>query len=112
MVEGEKLFDISVRWPKWRRCSETSILDIPVDIINNQVVLAQGSSSTPSASGHALPPPAVSGSLADTSNPISSTPQSGWETWSARWGRTPRLTPAVSSIAPGTRPSIASKESA
>ncbi|MGA2706356.1 MAG: efflux RND transporter permease subunit, partial [Isosphaeraceae bacterium] len=75
MVEGEKLFDISVRWPKWRRSSETSILDIPVDIINNQVVLAQGSGFTPNASGHALPPPAVSGSLADTSNPISSTPR-------------------------------------
>ncbi|MGC1723720.1 MAG: efflux RND transporter permease subunit, partial [Isosphaeraceae bacterium] len=75
MVEGEKLFDISTRWPKWRRTSETSILDIPVDIINNQVVLAQGSGITPNASGHALPPPAVSGSLADTSNPISSTPR-------------------------------------
>jgi len=39
------------------------------------VVLAQGSGFTPNASGHALPPPAVSGSLADTSNPISSTPR-------------------------------------
>src|SRR5208337_4534298 len=52
MVEGEKLFDISVRWPKWRRASESSILDIPVDVNNNQVVLAQGSSITPNASGH------------------------------------------------------------
>jgi heavy metal efflux system protein len=75
MVEGEKLFDISTRWTKWRRNSETSILDIPVDIINNQVVLAQGSSFTPNASGHALPPPAVAGNLADTSNPISNTPR-------------------------------------
>jgi cobalt-zinc-cadmium resistance protein CzcA len=75
MVEGEKLFDISIRWPKWRRASESSILDIPVDVINNQVVLAQGSGFTPNASGHALPPPAVGGSLADTSNPISSTPR-------------------------------------
>ncbi len=75
MVEGEKLFDVSIRWPKWRRTDETSILDIPVDVINNQVVLAQGSSFTPNASGHALPPPAVAGSLADTSNPISSTPR-------------------------------------
>jgi cobalt-zinc-cadmium resistance protein CzcA len=75
MVEGEKLFDISTRWPKWRRTDETSILDIPVDILNNQVVLAKGSGFTPSASGYALPPPAVAGSLADTSNPISSTPR-------------------------------------
>jgi cobalt-zinc-cadmium resistance protein CzcA len=75
MVEGEKLFDISIRWPKWRRTDETSILDIPVDIINNQVVLAQGSGFTPNAAGHALPPPTVTGSLADTANPISSTPR-------------------------------------
>jgi heavy metal efflux system protein len=75
MVEGEKLFDISIRWPKGLRSSETSILDIPVDIINNQVVLPQGSGFTPSATGHALPVPDVSGSLADTSNPISAKPR-------------------------------------
>ncbi|MGP0069840.1 MAG: efflux RND transporter permease subunit [Isosphaeraceae bacterium] len=75
MVEGEKRFDVAIRWPKWRRNDETSILDIPVDIINNQVFVAQGSGFTPSAAGHALPPPAVVGSLADTSNPISSTPR-------------------------------------
>jgi heavy metal efflux system protein len=72
MVEGEKLFDIAIRWPKWRRSDETSILDIPVDIINNQVVLAQGSGFTPSAFGHALTPPSTAGSLARTDNPISS----------------------------------------
>jgi cobalt-zinc-cadmium resistance protein CzcA len=72
MVEGEKLFDISVRWPKWRRLSEDSILDIPVDIINNQVVLAQGSGFIPYATGHALPGPTGSGTLADTSTPMSS----------------------------------------
>ena len=54
MVEGEKRFDIAIRWPKWRRNDETSILDIPVDIINNQVVLPQGSGFTPYAAGHAL----------------------------------------------------------
>jgi heavy metal efflux system protein len=75
MVEGEKLFDIAIRWPKWRRNDETSILDIPVDIINNQVVRPQGSGFIPYAAGHALPPPAVAGTLADTSNPISSTPR-------------------------------------
>ena len=75
MVEGEKRFDVAIRWPQWRRSSETSILDIPVDILNNQVVLTQGSGFTPNAKGHALPPPAVVGSLADTTNPISSTPR-------------------------------------
>jgi cobalt-zinc-cadmium resistance protein CzcA len=75
MVEGEKRFDIAIRWPKWRRGDETSILDIPVDIINNQVVLPAGPGLKPSATGHALPPPAVGGTLADTSNPINSTPR-------------------------------------
>jgi len=35
MVEGEKLFDITLRWPFARRQDQSSILDIPVDIINN-----------------------------------------------------------------------------
>jgi cobalt-zinc-cadmium resistance protein CzcA len=75
MVEGEKLFDISIRWPKWRRGSEISILDIPVDIVNNTVVSSQGPSIVPSASGFGLVPPSNKGTLADTSNPISSTPR-------------------------------------
>jgi heavy metal efflux system protein len=75
MVEGEKRFDIAVRWPKWRRDSETSILDIPVDIINNTVVQSQGPGVVPQASGTGLATPATKGSLADTSNPISNTPR-------------------------------------
>jgi heavy metal efflux system protein len=75
MVEGEKLFDIAVRWPKWRRGSETSILDIPVDILNNTVVQSQGPGVVPSAFGTGLATPSTKGSLADTSNPISSTPR-------------------------------------
>jgi cobalt-zinc-cadmium resistance protein CzcA len=75
MVEGEKLFDIAIRWPTWRRGSETSILDIPVDIINNQVVLRLGPGAVPSASGTGLADPSTKGALADTSNPISNTPR-------------------------------------
>jgi cobalt-zinc-cadmium resistance protein CzcA len=75
MVEGEKLFDISLRWPKWRRSSETSILDIPVDIVNNTVVQGQGPGIAPSAFGTGLASPSIKGSLADTSNPISNTPR-------------------------------------
>jgi len=77
MVEGEKLFDIAVRWPKRLRNNETSILDIPVDIVNNQVVLNQypgtgsGSVAVPSAKGFAHPDPAIAGTLANTANPIS-----------------------------------------
>src|SRR5262249_37321382 len=69
MVEGEKLFDISIRWPKWRRGSEMSILDIPVDIVNNTVVLSQGPSMVPSAFGYSIASPSNKGTQADTSNP-------------------------------------------
>jgi cobalt-zinc-cadmium resistance protein CzcA len=75
MVEGEKLFDISIRWPLRLRNTESAILDIPVDIINNQVIQPQGPGFVPYASGHASPPPAPIGTKADTSNPISSTPR-------------------------------------
>jgi len=75
MIEGEKLFDIAIRWPKWRRSSETSILDIPVDISNNTVVLSQGPGVVPSSSGTGLATPSNKGTLADTSNPISNTPR-------------------------------------
>jgi RNA polymerase sigma factor (sigma-70 family) len=62
MIEGEKLFDIAIRWPKALRSSETSILDVPVDIINSRV---------PSATGSNQPPPAKEGTLSNTANPIS-----------------------------------------
>jgi heavy metal efflux system protein len=71
MIEGEKRFDIAIRWPKVLRSNETSILDIPVDIQNNQVVLAQGANSlVPSAFGSNQPPPSTAGALARTDNPI------------------------------------------
>jgi heavy metal efflux system protein len=75
MVEGEKLFDISVRWPKRLRNSETDILDIPVDIINNSVIQNQGPGVVPSSIGTGLATPSTVGSMANTSNPISSTPR-------------------------------------
>ncbi len=36
MIEGEKKFDITLRWPERLRTSENAILKIPVDITNNQ----------------------------------------------------------------------------
>ncbi len=35
MVEGEKTFDVTLRWPFNRRWDQSSILDIPVDVWNN-----------------------------------------------------------------------------
>ncbi len=75
MIEGEKLFDVSIRWPRWRRNSEASILDIPVDITNNQVILGQGPGATPSPTGTSLASPSLVGSQTSTSNPISNTPR-------------------------------------
>jgi heavy metal efflux system protein len=75
MVEGEKLFDIAIRWPPRLRNNETSILDVPVDIVNNTVVQNQGPSFTPSPTGVTLVLPSVKGSLTDTTNPLSGTPR-------------------------------------
>jgi cobalt-zinc-cadmium resistance protein CzcA len=70
MIEGEKRFDIAIRWPKVLRSNETSILDIPVDIINNQVVLPQYPGLVPSAVGHSWAAPDTAGDPARTDNPI------------------------------------------
>jgi cobalt-zinc-cadmium resistance protein CzcA len=72
MVEGEKLFDVAIRWPSRLRNNETSILDIPLDLYNNQIVPSQGPSAVPSSTG-SPPPPSLTGSKVDTTNPISST---------------------------------------
>ena len=73
MVEGEKIFDITLRWPKHRRDDESSILDIPVDIYNNTLFPGSipGSPQTtitgpafgPSPSGTSRPNPALVSSL-------------------------------------------------
>ena len=36
MIEGEKTFDVTLRWPARLRSDEQSILNIPVDITNNE----------------------------------------------------------------------------
>jgi cobalt-zinc-cadmium resistance protein CzcA len=70
MVEGEKLFDIAIRWPRGLRNNETSILDIPVDIINNTVVLSQGLALVPQARGYGTADPNPASTLIRTDNPI------------------------------------------
>ena len=37
MIEGEKTFDVTLRWPMFRRQDQSSILEIPVDIVNNSL---------------------------------------------------------------------------
>ena len=75
MIEGEKLFDVTLRWPQWQRSNESSILDMQVDITNNQVIPVTGPGFTPSPSGSGVAPPSTAGSLVNTANPISNTPR-------------------------------------
>ncbi|HWY87377.1 MAG TPA: efflux RND transporter permease subunit [Gemmataceae bacterium] len=69
MVEGEKTFDITLRWPLQRRQDQLSILEIPVDIQNNQLTpgsqpgsqqtIVAGASTGPSSTGMSTANPAL-----------------------------------------------------
>ena len=85
MIEGEKSFDITLRYPQFRREDQDSILDIPVDIGNNtltpgttptvQQTTAVGPSTGPSPVGTSVPNPAmVSAGLAPYNNFIARRP--------------------------------------
>ncbi len=75
MIEGERTFDITTRVPIDKRRNVEDILDLPVDLVNNTVVLPAGPGRVPSANGSGNARPALSGSLYDTANPITSTPR-------------------------------------
>lgn len=75
MVEGEKSFDVTIRWPGPRREDKESILEIPVDVYNNQLAVSHapavgqtigsGAATGPSATGTTqAPPAAISSNLA------------------------------------------------
>ena len=75
MVEGEKKFDISIRWPEKLRDSEESILEIPVNVGNNTVVQTSRTGLRAVGNRHRTRRAAVAGTLAATANPLSNTPQ-------------------------------------
>jgi heavy metal efflux system protein len=75
MIEGERIFDITTRLPIGKRRNVEDILDLPIDLVNNTVVLPTTPGWTPAAGGSGIARPATSGSLADTANPITSTPR-------------------------------------
>src|SRR5262249_19387340 len=66
MIEGEKRFDIAIRWPRGLRSNEAAILDIPVDVLNNLVVQPQAPGIVPWASGSGQAPPSTAGAQART----------------------------------------------
>jgi cobalt-zinc-cadmium resistance protein CzcA len=69
MVEGEKRFDVTLRWPQLRREDLASVLEIPVDINNNTLTPSSspsvqqtgtvGSSSGASSTGTSAASPAT-----------------------------------------------------
>src|SRR5205807_4530189 len=76
MTEGERIFDITLRFPSLLRSSEQAILNIPVDLTNYQVTPAtaaalaptpvSGGASLLSPTGTTVPLPALSGSSNDS----------------------------------------------
>jgi Cu/Ag efflux pump CusA len=75
VIEGEKIEDLTTRLPLHKRASETSILDIPIDIINNNVTAPPGPGLSPSATGSGQATPSKTGAQVSTENPISNTPR-------------------------------------
>jgi cobalt-zinc-cadmium resistance protein CzcA len=66
MVEGERTFDITIRWPEGLRMSQDQILDIPVDVIKNRVINDELDNAVASRDlglrGTSLPLPSLIGS--------------------------------------------------
>jgi cobalt-zinc-cadmium resistance protein CzcA len=87
MIEGEKTFDIAIRWPERLREGLREILDIPVEVSNNIVTAGStpsaqqtpvsGPSSGPSPTGYGGPLPAPGGSQlnANLNNTTASVPR-------------------------------------
>jgi cobalt-zinc-cadmium resistance protein CzcA len=86
MIEGEKTFDITLRWPERLRGSERAILDIPVDVTNNVVTpgWVPGVGQTPvtgpsvgvSTIGTTIPMPSLLGNVFNAAiNNIASVPR-------------------------------------
>jgi cobalt-zinc-cadmium resistance protein CzcA len=64
MVEGEKSFDITLRWPGQLRADEEQILNIPVDVLKNRIVsTTDGNAGSLPISGTTTSLPEVTGSI-------------------------------------------------
>ncbi len=86
MIEGEKTFDITLRWPERLRGNERAILDIPVDVTNNTVTsgyvpgvgqtTVTGPSVGVSSIGTTIPMPSLLGNVFNAAiNNITSVPR-------------------------------------
>lgn len=68
MVEGEKTFDITLRWPPHLRADQEKILEIPVDVVKNRVVANNDTNMIAPLSGTSESLPNATGSQ-DTATP-------------------------------------------
>jgi cobalt-zinc-cadmium resistance protein CzcA len=65
VVEGERTYDLTLRWPERLRSSLDAILEIPVDVVHNAVKKPSGDGGSDldiSPLGSGLAPPALAGS--------------------------------------------------
>jgi cobalt-zinc-cadmium resistance protein CzcA len=86
MIEGEKTFDVALRWPERLRQTEQQILNIPVDVTNNNVtggsvagvgptpLTGSATGLTPLGSSAAMPS-LTGGMFNGTINNLSNTPR-------------------------------------
>ena len=77
MIEGEKRFDIALRWPEHLRDSLENILKIPVDVVRDEnPSSAAGVSARTESSGSKMELPSVTGTvLQDATNLLPKTPR-------------------------------------
>jgi len=99
MVEGEKLFDVTLRWPMVLRQDQSSVLEIPVDIINN--TLTPG--SVPGAQQTTITGPSTGPSSTGTGNPNPAPVSSGLSAYNSFLPRL-RLKDLVSPVGSDGRP--------
>jgi heavy metal efflux system protein len=64
MIEGERSFDVTLRWPRSLRQTEEEILEIPVDVVKNNIPVGtdSASSQTLSTTGTSVQQPSLTGS--------------------------------------------------
>ena len=86
MIEGERSFDIALRWPERLRQDESAILNIPVDISRNVV----SSSAAPNTSPTLVTGPAAGPSTLGSSNTLPATTGSAGNALLNDLSRTPR----------------------
>ncbi len=77
MIEGEKRFDIALRWPEHLRDTLENILKIPVDVVRDEnPSSAAGVSARTESSGSKMELPSVTGTvLQDANNLLPKTPR-------------------------------------